>query len=186
MAIREILIYPKQKKQLRTQSKPIKKIDNKTKQFIQNLKDTLKASPDGIGLAAPQINYQKRIIVACPDIDEHNEWQAGPPRVFINPEIIEANDEGKDFDGCLSFPGLFGQTVRPHFLKVKWIDLKGKSQEQVFAGFNAVLVHHEIDHLDGILFIDRIEDINDLYRQKKDGEGKYIHIGVRSDDTYLE
>jgi peptide deformylase len=154
MALREILTYPRYKPELRRKSDPVSRINQPVKQLIRDLKDTLQASSDGIGLAAPQIN-----------------------------KIEEARDERKDFDGCLSFPGLYGETVRPHYLRVTALDQAGQPFEQVFEGFNAVIVHHEIDHLDGILFIDRVERFEDLYQLFTDENGQRVRVQLSSDVT---
>ncbi|MDO9547087.1 MAG: peptide deformylase [Pelolinea sp.] len=163
MAIREILIYPQHKSELRRKSAPVIKIDREIFLLIQDLKDTLSESKDGVGLASPQINIHRRVIVVRLGNESDGERQTDFPIALINPQIIESSDERKDFDGCLSFPGLFGKTIRLHYLQVKGLDPKGKPFNSVFEGFNAVVVHHEIDHLDGVLFIDRIESVNDLY-----------------------
>jgi peptide deformylase len=95
---------------------------------------------------------------------------------LINPTIIASGDERKDYDGCLSFPGLFGETIRPHILQVTGTDENGKLFNRRFVGFDAVLIHHEIDHLDGILFIDRIKSLSDLYRMYMDSNGKLVRV----------
>jgi hypothetical protein len=92
--------------------------------------------------------------------------------------VIQSRRRRKDFDGCLSFPGLYGQTIRPHRLRVTWLDRRGSGQERIFEDFDAVLVHHEIDHLDGVLFIDRIEKADDLYRIHTDEDGRQMRVPV--------
>jgi peptide deformylase len=97
---------------------------------------------------------------------------------LINSEIIDAAKEQRDFDGCLSFPGLYSETVRPHYLRVTGLDETGHPFERVFEGFDAVVVHHEIDHLDGVLFIDRVESIEDLYRVRAGEDGELVRVPV--------
>jgi peptide deformylase len=104
------------------------------------------------------------------------QTQPGPPLVLINPEILEAGREESDFDGCLSFPGLYAETVRPHWLRVTGLDEWGKPFNRVFDGFDAVVVHHEIDHLDGVLFIDRVTGVEDLYQVQLDEEGRRVRV----------
>jgi hypothetical protein len=99
---------------------------------------------------------------------------------LVNPVILEADQERRDFDGCLSFPGLFGETIRPHSLRLSGLDEQGQPFERTFEGFDAVVIHHEVDHLDGVLFIDRIERMQDLYRLEKDPSGKSIRAPVSS------
>lgn len=174
MTIRTILVYPKHRDKLRQKSETVYKIDRQTRQIIRDLIDTLKASGDGIGLAAPQINIHQHVVIVCLGVEVDGKWQAGSPEALINPQILEMSDERKDFDGCLSFPGLFGETVRPHRLRVVGMNEQGWPFDRLFEGFNAVVVHHEIDHLDGVLFIDRIENLNDLYTIRENEHGEII------------
>lgn len=178
MAVREILLFPQNEDALRKQSEPVQKFDRDNRLLITDLKDTLNAHSEGIGLAAPQINIHRRVVIVCLGKDVEGEWHAGDPVALVNPQIVEASDERKDFDGCLSFPGLYGETVRPHYLRVVGLDETGKPLDRVFEGFNAVLVHHEVDHLDGVLFTDRIETIEDLYRLSVDEEGQVIRVPI--------
>ena len=100
------------------------------------------------------------------------------PVALINPEIIEASDERRDFDGCLSFPGLFGETTRPHHVRITGLDEDGKPFDRIYEGFNAVVVHHELDHLDGVLFIDRIENPQDLYTIRENERSEMVRVPV--------
>jgi peptide deformylase len=178
MAEREILLYPKDKNALRTKSDPINAFNRRTRQLIKDLKETLLSHTDGIGLAAPQIDERLRIVAVR--LGARNDWvsEADSPIALVNPEIIESGNEDKDFDGCLSFPGLYGETIRPHFLRVIGLTEDGKPFDRSFTGFDAVLVHHEIDHLDGVLFIDRIESLSDLYRVYIDDQGKPMKVPI--------
>ncbi len=172
MPEREILIYPKYKIELRSKSESIQDFDRKFKRVVEDLKDTLLAHPEGIGLAAPQIGLNLRTVVVR--LGGKYDWdsKAGPPIVLANPEIVAQGDEQRDFDGCLSFPGLYSETVRPHYLRVIGLTEDGHPFDQIYQGFDAVLVHHEIDHLDGVLFIDRTQTLDDLYRVYMDRNGK--------------
>jgi len=178
MAIREILTYPKYKQELRRSSAPVSEVNNHIKRLTRDLKDTLMAHQDGIGLAAPQINIHQRVIIVRFDIGNVERVQFGPPITLINPTILEARHERRDYDGCLSFPNLFGETVRPHYLRVSGCDEEGNVFERLYEDFDAVTVHHEIDHLDGILFIDRIENIQDLYRAVKNNNGEIVRVPI--------
>jgi len=178
MTIRDILIFPKNKVELRRKSDPVTGMNSEVKQLILDLKETLQASSDGIGLAAPQINIHKRVVIVCPGSEVNEEWQAGQPVALINPVIVEASEERRDFDGCLSLPGLYGESTRPHHLRVTGLDEDGKPFDQVFDGFNAVVVHHELDHLEGVLFIDLIENLQDLYTLGKDEYGETVRVPV--------
>jgi peptide deformylase len=176
MTVRKILLYSEDAATLRRKSDPVRKADKRVQALVQDLKDTLMACPDGAGLAAPQINVHKRVVVVRLGLRDEDDDTAVIPTALINPEIMEARDERRDFDGCLSFPGLYGTTRRPHYLKVKALDETGQLVERVFEDFDAILVHHEIDHLDGVLFIDRIEQPEDLYTIRRGADGRLERI----------
>ncbi len=178
MAVRDIVLYSNNEAALRKKSEPVRVINRRVKKLIKDLKETLDTHPEGIGLAAPQINVHQRVVVVRLNNRSEEEQAPDPPIALINPEIIEVGNEQRDFDGCLSFPGLFADTVRPHYLRVKGLDETGRPFERVFEDFDAVLVHHEIDHLDGVLFIDRLESVDDLYRVREDEEGKLVRVPV--------
>ncbi|NMC84355.1 MAG: peptide deformylase [Anaerolineaceae bacterium] len=176
MTIRTILVYPEHRAELRHKSEPVNQINHQVRRLIRDLQDTLQASEDGIGLAAPQINFHKRVVIVSLGIEADGKWQAGTPEALINPQVVEMSDERKDFDGCLSFPGLYGKTIRPHRLRVVGWNEQGQPFDRIYEGFNAVVVHHEIDHLDGVLFIDRIESVNDLYTIRKNTRGELVVV----------
>ena len=178
MTIRSVVLYTKNEAALRQKSKPVRVVNRWVKKLIRDLKDTLNAHPEGIGLAAPQINVHQQAVVVRLGSGPDREGQPEPPLALINPEIIEASNEQRDFDGCLSFPGLYAETVRPHYLRVTGLDEWGKPFERVFEGFDAVVVHHEIDHLDGVLFIDRVGSVEDLYRVREDENGQLVRAPV--------
>ncbi len=176
MSVREILDYSKHEAALRKHSEPVRAINRRIKNLIKDLKDTLATRPEGIGLAAPQINVHSRVIVVRLGGHRDDGEEASPAIALINPEIVESRREEKDFDGCLSFPGLYAETVRPHYLKVTGLDEWGKPFTREFEGFDAVLVHHEIDHLNGVLFIDRVASLDDLYRVREDEHGELVRV----------
>ena len=181
MSVRSIILYPEDEPVLRRKSEPVRVINRRIKNLIKDLKDTLRDHSEGIGLAAPQIGAHHRVIVVrlggnSPNENSEEAAEVGPLLALINPDIIEAGQERRDFDGCLSLPGLYAETTRPHYLKVTGLDEWGKPVERVFEGFDAVLVHHEIDHLDGVLFIDRVADVADLYRVRKDENGQLVRV----------
>ncbi|MCG3209178.1 MAG: Peptide deformylase [Anaerolineae bacterium] len=180
MAIKPIVLYNKNEAALRKKSEPVRVVNRRVKKLVQDLKDTLLDRDDGIGLAAPQINDHSRVLVVRLGGHNQSNDEPGPPVALINPEIVEAKNEKRDFDGCLSIPGLFAETVRPHYLRVTGLDEWGNSFDRVFEGFDAVVVHHEIDHLDGILFIDRVATPDDLYRVRENDKGELIRVPVTS------
>ena len=178
MAVQKILLYPDEESALRKKSEPVPAVNRRVRKLIRDLKDTLGDHPEAIGLAAAQINVHFRVVLVHLGIRDASQESSGEVLVMVNPEILEAGDEKHDFDGCLSFPGLYGETVRPHYLRVAGIDEKGESFDRIFEGFDAVVVHHEIDHLDGLLFIDHIEKLEDLYRLTLDESGEPIRVPV--------
>jgi peptide deformylase len=181
MAVRDIVLFLENEAALRKKSKPVRSINRQVKRLVQDLEDTLNDHPVGVGLAAPQINVHSRVAVVRLGGERGNATLGrgvgpGPPLALINPTVVEARDEERDFDGCLSFPGLYGETVRPHYLRVTGLDKAGNPFDRIFEGFDAVVVHHEIDHLDGVLFIDRVENVEDLYRVREDKNGELVHV----------
>jgi peptide deformylase len=186
MAVRDIVLYLENEAALRKKSKPVRSVNRRVKRLVGDLKDTLNDAPGGIGLAAPQIDVHSRVVVVRLGgrrDGDGNESEPGPPLALINPEVMEAGNEERDFDGCLSFPGLYGETVRPHYLRVTGLDEAGHPFDRVFEGFDAVVVHHEIDHLDGVLFIDRVERLEDLYRVREGEDGKLVRVPVSVEVT---
>jgi peptide deformylase len=181
MAVRDIVLYLEDEAALRKKSQPVRHVTRRVRRLVQDLKDTLNDHSNGIGLAAPQIDVHSRVVVVRlggGQDNEGNERDPDPPIALIDPQIIEAGNEKRDFDGCLSFPGLYGETVRPHYLKVTGLDGAGRPFDRVFEGFDAVVVHHEIDHLDGVLFIDRVESIEDLYQVREGEDGELVRVPV--------
>lgn len=183
MSKREILIYPEHENALRRVSEPIHPADQSVSALIKDLKDTLTAHPEGIGLAAPQINMHKRVVIIRPGLQELHTEPRDPPLALINPVICRAGQKCRDFDGCLSFPGLYGFTERPHYLRVSWLDESYQEHITDFRGFDAVLVHHEIDHLDGVLFIDHIQRAEDLFRTTIDEFGHPVRVPILANFT---
>jgi peptide deformylase len=178
MAVRDIVLYAENETALRKRSEPVRVVSRRIKKLVKDLKDTLAHQPEGIGLAAPQINVHHRVIVVRLGGGSDGQREPGPPIALVNPQITETGHEGKDFDGCLSFPGLFAETVRPHLLRVTGLDEWGQPFECIFGGLDAVVVHHEIDHLDGVLFIDRVERTEDLYQVRVADDGHFVRVPV--------
>ena len=178
MAVREIVLYLENKAALREKSRPVKGVGRNVRDLVQDLKDTLEHNEDGIGLAAPQIGVHYRVVVVRPGGGQGHRRAPDPPIALINPRVVQAAGERRDFDGCLSFPGLYAETVRPHYLRVTGLDERGRPLDRVFEGFDAVVVHHEIDHLDGVLLIDRVESLEDLYRLQVDVRCALVQVPV--------
>lgn len=163
MAIRPILQYPEQEKTLRKTSTPVTKFDRNLRRLIRDLKDTVTASP-AVGLAAIQIGVPARIFVVRFGQKSDGSGNLEKPKVFINPTIVKQGPLRKDYDGCLSIKSLQGYTMRPDYITIKAMDENGIVFTDTWYGLDARAIHHENDHLDGILFIDLIEDFhNDLF-----------------------
>jgi peptide deformylase len=178
MAVKRIVLYAENPHPLRRKSELVQGVNKGVRQLIRDLKDTLNANPAGIGLAAPQINRHQRVILVRLGGRNKSGQEPGPPLALVNPHIVEAGNEMLDFDGCLSFPGLFAETIRPHYLRVTGLGEDGKPFDLVFQGFDAVVVHHEIDHLEGVLFVDRLEKLEDLYQIQEDEYGQLVRVPV--------
>ena len=142
---------------LRQISKPVDKVDDEVRALVADMFETMYAAP-GIGLAAIQVGVPKRILVI--DLQEPEEEGGEPvrdPRVFINPEIVEHSDQDVPYtEGCLSVPDQYAEVDRPDRIRARWLDLDGKAHEQEITGLLATCLQHEMDHLEGILFIDHL------------------------------
>jgi peptide deformylase len=154
MSVQPLVFYRTSPEILRRKSKLVQGGWGSVRQLVIDLKDTLLCHPTGVGLAAPQIGVHKRVFVVR--LGGEREAPPSAPMAVVNPVILEAAHALPDFDGCLSFPGFFAETVRPHFLRLHARDEHGKAFVWTLEGFDAVVAHHEIDHLDGILLIDRL------------------------------
>jgi len=154
MTRRSILIHPDPR--LKAKADPIGSVDDELRRLADDMLETMYDAP-GIGLAAPQVGVLQRVLV----MDCVKEEDAAPqPMVLINPEIIEASEEMSVYDeGCLSIPDQYAEVERPAEVKVQWTDLDGKTQQERFDGLWATCVQHEIDHLDGKLFIDYLKPL---------------------------
>ncbi len=153
MALREILKIPD--KRLRLVSEPVKRVDAGIRALVEDMFETMYDAP-GIGLAAIQIGVAKRVVTM--DLSKKEESQE--PRVFINPEITWASKEKSTHEeGCLSIPEYYEEVERPVLVKVKYLDLEGKAHEVEADGLFATCLQHEIDHINGVLFIDHISKL---------------------------
>jgi peptide deformylase len=157
MALREIIILPD--KQLRLVSKPIEKVTPEIRKLADDMFETMYEAP-GIGLAAIQVAQPWRLITM--DLAKRNEeGETTPlPRVFINPEIISSSEELAVYEeGCLSIPDYYEEVERPAKVRVRFLDLDGKMHEEDAEGLFATCIQHEIDHLNGVLFIDYLSKL---------------------------
>ena len=153
MAIREIIKLPDPL--LRQVSEPVAHVIDDTRRILDDLLDTMYDAP-GIGLAAIQIGIPQRLMV----VDLAKEGEEKQPIFFVNPEITWASEEQSDYEeGCLSIPEFFDMVSRPKEVKVRFLNRGGEAQEMHCSGILATCVQHEIDHLNGVLFIDYLSKL---------------------------
>ena len=168
MSVLDIITYPDIRlKQVATE---IKTFDSTLSRFIMDLEETLAAGPGGVGIAAPQVGVMQRVVIV--DISSHaNKSKAKIKHhghlILINPEIIEWQGMKKGREGCMSVPDFTGNVVRAENIVLQAFDEKGIAHEYAMEGYEARAVQHEIDHLDGLLFLDRlVSRRNDLFKRK--------------------
>lgn len=161
MAVLDILVYPDPR--LKQISKPVEQFDEVLREFIHDLEETLRAGPGGVGIAAPQVGHFERIILVDvsgkPRIKHHGRL------VLINPEILSQEESAVGREGCLSVPDYTGNVVRAKFITLRARDEYGKPLEFNMERYEARAVQHEMDHLDGLLFLDRLVSRRDLFRR---------------------
>tara|TARA_Y100000389_G_C17452998_1_gene516111 strand:+ start:1580 stop:2104 length:525 start_codon:yes stop_codon:yes gene_type:complete len=167
MAIQKILIEPDPI--LREKSQSLENVDDSLRKLMNNMLDTMYDAP-GIGLAAPQIGILKRLVV----IDLSKNKEKKNPLFLVNPKIIFRSEEKSTYEeGCLSLPGQFAEIERPSQCEVEYIDYEGKTKNLKADGLLSTCIQHEVDHLNGILFIDYLSKlkknmiIKKLKKQKK-------------------
>jgi peptide deformylase len=153
MAVRDILIIPD--KTLRLVSEPVTRFDKELRSLVDDMFETMYAAP-GIGLAAVQIGITKRVIT----MDLAKKDDPKEPHVFINAEVVSSSEERSKYEeGCLSIPEYYEEVERPARVKVKYVDVDGKPHEVEADGLLATCLQHEIDHTNGVLFIDYISKL---------------------------
>ena len=158
MALLEILHYPDPR--LRNRAEPIETVDDDIRRLAADMLETMYDAP-GIGLAATQVNVHKRILVA--DVSEERDQ----PLVLINPTLVELKGEEEMEEGCLSVPGVFETVQRADWIACDYLDLDGTAKRLEADGLLAVCVQHEIDHLDGKLFVDYLSQLKRTRIKKK-------------------
>ncbi len=149
MAKLKILEFPDPR--LRIKARLVETVDDALRQLIDDMFETMYDAP-GIGLAATQVDVHRRLLVADVSSEKDDPW------ALINPEIIEKDGVGVTAEGCLSVPGYYEEVERAEHVKVRFLDRDGSQQEADFDGLLAVCVQHEMDHLDGKLFVDYLSE----------------------------
>ncbi len=146
---------------LRKKCREVTEITDRIKETMEDMLQTMRHHM-GVGIAGPQIGVMRRMFVAEPE----------PGRVYfmINPVILDQSGSQTDDEGCLSVPGMIGKVERPDHIKIEALDLDGKKQVYEFDGFDARVMCHEYDHLDGILYIDKATDIRDAFEEEDEEE----------------
>ncbi len=175
MALRHIIILPDPK--LRLVSRKVERIDAPLKRLIDDMIETMHDAP-GVGLAAIQVAEPIRLLVA----DVSRKEEEPDPRAFINPEIVWSSEERSTYEeGCLSIPEYYAEVERPASVRVRYLDREGKPSEALAEGLLATVLQHEIDHLDGVLFIDHISRLKRdrvikkfQKAAKRSGEGAHV------------
>ena len=163
MAILDVLVYPDTR--LKRVSSPVKNIDDDLSKFIFDLEETMRAGPPSVGIAAPQVGRFERIVIidvsSKPDIPNHGKL------ILINPKIVSKQGSVVGREGCLSVADYTGNVMRAEALTLQALNLVGKTVNYQMEGFEARAISHEIDHLDGVLFLDRlVSRRNSLFRRK--------------------
>jgi peptide deformylase len=151
MALLPILSFPDPR--LRTKAKPVEQVNDEIRQLVNDMLETMYAAP-GIGLAASQVDRHIQLIVM--DLSE----EKNEPRVFINPSVTPLTEELQPYEeGCLSVPQVFDKVERPARVRIEFLDLEGRQQSVDADGLLAVCIQHEMDHLDGKLFVDYLSPL---------------------------
>jgi len=158
----ELLTLPDER--LYQKSQPVTQFDEKLHKFTLDLEESMLAGPGGVGIAAPQLGVLQRIVVVDCSLGLHKNKNHGR-LVMINPEIIEQAGESLGREGCLSVPEWVGTVPRARWITVQYQDVQGELRELSTKAFEARVIQHEIDHLDGILFIDKVVSTKDLIRR---------------------
>ena len=167
MAVLEIIKAPDDR--LKQKAEPVDKVDDDLRAFIDDMFDTMYDN-QGIGLAATQVGDLRRVLVLDVDQQEGDK----NPMVFVNPEIIAESEEQNTYlEGCLSFPGQYAEVKRPKFVTIKYLDYDGNEQSVEADELLATCIQHEIDHLNGVVFVDHLSRlkrdmiIKKLIKEKK-------------------
>lgn len=166
MAIREIRVYPDPV--LKTVCTPVEGLDDSVDTLVQDLLDTMYASGHSVGVAASQIGDTRRVVVVDVSENKLGRDDNHGSLVMINPEILDREGKKTMREGCMSVPDYTGNVTRAEMVVVQFLDRRGREQVIRASGFEAVAIQHEMDHLDGNLFLDRVSNLKtDVFRRKK-------------------
>jgi len=169
MASLEIITYPDER--LKQVAQPVERFDEALRRFVERLEQTMRHAPGGVGIAAPQVGHLFRIAIV--DVSSRPKIASNGRMVLINPEILSWEGMVKGREGCMSVPDFTGNVVRAECITVSALDETGRQREYRCTGYEARAVQHEIDHLDGLLFLDRlVSRRTDLFPRKNYGSRK--------------
>lgn len=165
MTVRDIVLYPDER--LKTPCEPVDAFDAELRDFVEDLLDTCAVGPGAVGIAAPQVGLLKRVCI----VDATRARRPVPNHgrlVLVNPEITAWEGFAVGREGCLSVPDYTGNVIRAEKIRLKAFDIDGKPLEFEMEGYEARIAQHELDHLDGVLFLDRLVSRSaDLFRRKR-------------------
>ncbi|GFO67457.1 peptide deformylase [Geomonas limicola] len=165
MAVQRILLYPNPI--LKRMSRTVERIDAEILQLVEDLVDTMEAGPGSVGVAAPQVGVCLRVCVVDVSNNRHGKDNNHGRLLMINPEIVERSGLAVMREGCMSVPDYTGDVERATEITVRFSEPDGTQREFLASGFEAVAIQHEMDHLDGLLFLDRISSLKTgLFRRK--------------------
>jgi peptide deformylase len=165
MAVQKILLYPHPV--LKKLARPVTDIDDEIRQLVADLIDTMREGPGSVGVAAPQIGVSLRVCVVDVSNSKLGRDNNHGLLVLVNPEIVARDGAAVMREGCMSVPDYTGEVERATAITLRFLDAEGVAQEIEASGFEAVALQHELDHLDGILFLDRIVSLKTgLFRRK--------------------
>jgi len=146
---------------LRKQCREVAEVTDRIQMILDDMVETMHEA-GGVGLAAPQVGILRRMFVAQP------EPQNGPVYCFVNPEIVTLEGSQESEEGCLSVPGMVGKVERPEKITIRGLDREGKQQEYTFEGFEAIVMCHEFDHLEGILYVDKASELYEITNETEE------------------
>ncbi len=171
--IRDVLTIPGQRSILRSRSVKVRPGDVALGQLIQDLIDTW-TDAHAYGLSAPQLGVLQRVLLY--------RQEDGTAAVVVNPKVIAVRGEEKGYDGCLSIPGIYGRTRRPEEVEFTGEDETGRRIRRRLKAFTARIFLHELDHLEGVLFIDRLDSLDDLYTLERNDEDDNEEVALSAAD----
>ena len=180
MALLSIIIAPDPR--LKQISAPVERVDDTTRQLMDDMLETMYQAP-GIGLAAPQVGVLRRIIV----LDASKKDEERQPYAMVNPELVRVSDQDmRSEEGCLSLPEHYADVVRPAAIRVRYLDREGEIRELDAEGLLATCIQHEMDHLEGILFVDHLSALKrnmilrKLTKAKKSGKAPAPAVAAKA------